>query len=240
MKKCGTDVNILGICSGLATGAERVQRQNEVGNIKAVTAEVTAGARADADKIERLFIYVRDEIAFNWVYPQDLPPEEVLKKGCGVCMQKAHLFSAMVRVAGFQTRFRFEYVRKQALEDFLPSYAYKRWMDPFPHTVAEILYQGEWRSFDPSFDRDLYERCLDKKLNFARYPHLVDTYQPTFSISGMKGIQECWAVPEKGAFYGDTLAPLSEWEKQNVPFFKRVMRPLIFGQARSIMDRLRG
>jgi hypothetical protein len=82
--------------------------------------------------------------------------------------------------AGFQTRLRFTYVRKQALEDFLPAYAFERWADPFPHTVVEILYQGKWRSFDPSFDARLYQICLDKKINFARYRKSSGPTRPLF------------------------------------------------------------
>jgi len=129
-----------------------VQQKYPAKDLKSTTAEILFGAATDEEKLERLFLFVRDEIVFNWAYPQDIPPEEVLKNGFGVCMQKANLFSAMARQAGFQTRFRFTYVHKQALEDFLPAYAYENWSDPFPHTLVEILHQGKWRSFDPSFD----------------------------------------------------------------------------------------
>lgn len=229
---CG--IGIVFPSCGKAEGRKRAPE-----NIASVTTEVIAPARTDAEKIERLFLYVRDKILFNWVYPQNIPPEEILKNGFGVCMQKAHLLSAMAREAGLRTRFRFLFVRKQALEDFLPAYAYKKWADPFPHTVVEIFHQGRWRSFDPSFDQALYELCLAKKINFARYPEIVDAYKTVFSIDGMKGTQEYWAVREKDVFYGDALDPLMEWDKKNVSLFKRAMKPLIFRQARGIMDKLR-
>ena len=208
-------------------------------DLKLETARIIAGASSDAQKLERLFLFVRDEIDFNWIYPQDIPPGDVLKNGFGVCMQKAHLLSARAREAGVQTRFRFMFVRKQALEDFLPAYAYERWADPFPHTVVEILYQGAWRSFDPSFDEKLYRICLDKKLNFARYPEIVQSYKTAFSPEGMKGAQEFWMVDEKQAFYGETLEPLLAWESDNVTFFKRMSKPFIFMKARGIMDGIR-
>jgi len=219
--------------------SESIEQINSANDLKATTEEVIAGAATDADKFERLFLFVRDEITFNWIFPQNVPPEDVLKNGFGVCMQKANLLSAMARSADLQTRFRFIYVRKQALEDLLPAYAYKNWMDPFPHTVVEILYQGEWRSFDPSFDKKLYDICLVKKINFARYPEIAGVYKTKFSMGGMKGTQEFWEVPEKAFFYGNTLDPLMDWDTKHVPFFKRLMKPLIFRQARSIMDKFR-
>jgi len=216
-----------------------IQQKFPEKDLKSEAAQIVAGAATDAQKLERLFLFVRDEIDFNWIYPQDIPYEDVLKNGFGVCMQKAHLLSAMAREAGFQTRFRFMFVHKQALEDFLPAYAYERWADPFPHTVVEILYQGAWRSFDPSFDEKLYRICLDKKINFARYPEIVQSYKTAFSPEGMKGAQEFWTVKGKEAFYGDTLEPLLNWEGEHVAFFKRLMKPFIFKKARSIMDHYR-
>ncbi|MBW2674665.1 MAG: transglutaminase domain-containing protein [Deltaproteobacteria bacterium] len=228
------------ICIAVSACAGSVQPEYPERDLESTTAEVIAGASTDAEKLERLFLYVRDEIDFNWIYPQNVPPEDVLKNGFGVCMQKANLLSTMARQAGFQTRFRFIYVHKQALEDFLPAFAYGKWADPFPHTVVEIMYQGAWRSFDPSFDQRLYEICLDKKINFARYPEIVKAYQLGFSPEGMKGTQEFWEVTDKPSFYGNTLDPLLAWEEEHVCFFKRLMKPFIFRQARSIMDAFRG
>lgn len=232
-------LGIIAICVLLSACGGSVRQKYPERNLKSTTETLIAQAAADEEKLERLFLYVRDEIAFNWVYPQDIPPEDVLKNGFGVCMQKASLLSEMARQAGFQTRFRFTYVRKQALEDFLPAYAYKNWSDPFPHTVVEILHQGRWRSFDPSFDSTLYQICLDKNINFARHPEIVQAYQQRFSPEGMKGTQEFWHVTDRQAFYGKTIEPLIDWDKQNVFFLKRIMKPIIFRQARAIMDELR-
>lgn len=234
--RMATGLLALVMCLLLLACSGNIQPKFPEKDLKSATAQIISGASTDAEKLERLFLFVRDEVDFNWIHPQDIPPQEVLKNGFGVCMQKAHLLSAMAREAGFQTRFRFMYVRKQALEDFLPAYAYERWVDPFPHTVVEILHQGSWRSFDPSFDTKLHRICLDKKINFARYPEIAQSYKTTFSPEGMKGAQEFWTVKDKEAFYGDTLAPLLNWESKNVAFFKRLMKPFIFKKARSIMD----
>ncbi len=231
---------IVVICVALSACAGSVEPKYPERDIQSTTSEVIAGASTDAERLERLFLYVRDEIDFNWIYPQDIPAEEVLQNGFGVCMQKANLLSAMARQAGFQTHFRFVYVHKQALEDFLPSYIYEKWADPFPHTVVEIMYQGTWRSFDPSFDQQLYDICLDKKINFARYPEIIEAYKTGFSPEGMKGTQEFSEVTDKPSFYGNTLDPLLAWEEEHVSFFKRLMKPFIFRQGKSIMDALRG
>lgn len=182
---------------------------------------------------------MRDEIEFNWIYPQDIPAEKVLNNGFGVCMQKANLFSALAREAGFTTRFHFTYVSKKALEDFLPSYAYKKWPDPFPHTITEIKIADKWVSFDPSFDLQLYNICLAKGLNFAKYPEIKSQIPLTFSIEGVKGAQQFHEDSSIDGFYGNDLSPLLNYEKENVTFFKKILKPLIFRQAKTIMDKIR-
>lgn len=203
------------------------------------TASLIAGAESDEAKLKRIFLFVRDEIQFNWAYPQDIPSEEVFANGMGVCMQKANLLGAMAREAGFTTRFRFMYVHKQALEDFLPAFAYKNWVDPFPHTVAEVKRKGEWISFDPSFDKGLYDVCIKQNLNFAKYPEIRGKYSLYFSPEGVVGAQEYWAVSSLAPFYGEDLSPLMAFEKHEVNFLKRLLKPLIFAKARKIMTLLR-
>lgn len=219
--------------------SEEKDRGSSFSSIQEATRAIANGAQTEGEKLERIFYFVRDEITFNWIFPQDIPAEEVLFNGYGVCMQKAHLFSAMARKAGLQTRFRFEFVNKQALEDFLPSYAYKNWQDPFPHTVTEVFLNNKWVSFDPSFDQKLYDLCIKKRINFARYPEIKNAYTTDFSLEGMKGTQEFWRDTSQKAFYGETLSPLIEWDKENVSFIKRAFKPKIFRDSKKIMDTLR-
>lgn len=193
----------------------------------------------DNVKLERIFYFVRDDIEFNWVYPQDIPPEKVLNNGYGVCMQKANLFAAMVESAGFETRFHFVFVRKQALEDFLPAFAYEKWLDPFPHTVVEVKLGGHWVSFDPSFDKDLHDLCVSKDLNFGKYPEIRSLLSIDFSVEGVKGAQQFWEVEDREGFYGTDLTPLMEFERENVSFWKRMLKPMIFRKAHTIMDEIR-
>lgn len=205
-----------------------------------VTMLTESADQGDVEKLKCIFYFVRDEIEFNWVYPQDIPPEEVLNNGYGVCMQKANLFAAMAQSAGFETRFHFVFVQKKALEDFLPEFAYEKWLDPFPHTVVEVKLEDRWVSFDPSFDKDLHELCLAQKLNFGKNPEIRSQISTDFSLQGVKGAQEYWEVDNKEGFYGVDLTPLMEFDRENVPFWKRMLKPIIFNEAHSIMDEIRG
>ena len=82
------------------------------------------------------------------------------------------------------------YVNKTALEDFLPDYAYKNWVDPFPHTFPEIYLNGKWVSMEAIFDQELHEICIQKKINFGKYDAIVDDIPIEFSPEGVKGHQQ--------------------------------------------------
>jgi len=103
---------------------QNLSAKNET--IKTLVTGLMADAETDEQKIEKIYYFVRDEIKFGWVYPQEIPAEAVLKNKRGVCMQKANLLVTMAREAGLQARFHFMYIHKTALEDFIPKFAYKR------------------------------------------------------------------------------------------------------------------
>lgn len=207
--------------------------------IKTVVAELIINAETDEEKIERIFYFVRDKIKFGWVYPQEIPAEDVLKNKKGVCMQKANLLVEMAREAGLKARFHFMYVHKNALEDFLPEYAYKKWIDPFPHTFPEIFLNGEWISMEATLDKELHEICIKKKINFGKNESIVKNVSIDFSVTGVKGHQQYCNAEGSYSFYGDDLSNFTKFLHKDVPLYKRMMQPLIFRQADKIMDKLR-
>lgn len=207
--------------------------------VKTVVARLIADAKTDEEKIEKIYYFVRDEIKFGWVYPQDIPEEKVLKNRKGVCMQKANLLVAMAREAGLKARFHFMYVHKNALEDFLPEYAYKKWLDPFPHTFPEIFLNSKWVSMEATFDKELHEICIKKKINFGKYEKIVKDASIEFSVDGVKGHQQYCHAEGKDSFYGEDLSEFTKFLQKDVPWWKRIFQPMIFKKAQKIMDELR-
>jgi len=207
--------------------------------IPSVVARLCEGAETDIDKMERIYYFVRDEIPFGWVHPQDIPPEEVLSNGKGICMQKTNLLVAMAREAGLEARFHFMYVHKTALEDFLPGFAYKRWPDPFPHTFPEVYLNGKWVSMEATFDEKLHDICGDKKINFAKNDAILGDVSIAFSPDGVKGHQQYVHAEGKDPVYGNDLFSLTQFMHEEVTWWKRMLQPIIFREAQKIMDRLR-
>ena len=208
-------------------------------SIASVVARITQGVETDEEKMERIYYFVRDEIKFGWIYPQDIPAEEVLWNGRGVCMQKCNLLVAMAREAALKARFHFMYVRKQALEDFLPGYAYKNWVDPFVHTLPEVYLNGQWVSMEATFDKELHEIALAQNLNFGKYPEIRNAVNIEFSPQGVKAHQQYVHVDGMESFYGDDLAEFVEYLHKDVPWWKRMLQPKIFSDSQKILDDLR-
>lgn len=212
---------------------------NNIESITEMVKVITINAKTDEQKAEAIFLFVRDSIQFGWVYPQEIPAIEVLKKRKGVCMQKTNLLVALAREAGLQARFHFMYVHKTALEDFLPDFAYKKWIDPFPHAFPEINLNGNWVSMEATFDMELHNICIKEKLNFAKYENILKEVSNEFSVFGVKGHQQYVHAEGNESFYGDDLSKFTEFMHQGVPWWKRKLQPIIFRKADKKMKELR-
>ncbi len=210
----------------------------EYNTIKATVDSLIFGSKTDTEKMEKIFYFVRDNIKFGWVYPMEITVEEVLKHKRGVCMQKTNLLVAMARVAGLKARFHFLYVHKNALEDFLPVFAYKQWIDPFPHTIPEVYLNGKWVSMEATFDKELHEICMKQKINFGKYPNIVNHISIEYSEDGVKGHQQYFSANGKDSFYGEDLSDLTKYFS-HVIWWKRIIQPLIFKKAQKIIDNIR-
>ncbi len=215
------------------------QKRTENNIISVKVEELIKDASSDEEKAEAIFYFMRDSIKFGWVYPQELPAEEVLKNRKGVCMQKTNLFVAMAREAGLKARFHFMYVEKTALQDFLPDFAYKKWVNPFPHTFPEIYLNGKWISMEATFDKELHDICIEQKKNFGRNREVVQQVSIDFSPNGVKGHQQYMQNTEKESFYGDDLSEFTEYLHSDVPKWKLKMQPMIFKKADKLMNELR-
>ena len=207
--------------------------------IKETTMRVIEGAKTDVEKAEKIFYFIRDEIKFGWVFPQEIPAADVLRNGKGVCMQKANLQVVMMREAGLKARFHFIYVSKKALEDFLPGFAYNNWPESFAHTFPEVLLNGKWVSVEATFDKELHDICLRKQLNFTKNQTIVDQCSMTFSVDGVKGHQQYLEIKGKESFYGNSLEEFTKYLHAEVPWWKRLMQPLIFKKADKMMTQYR-
>jgi hypothetical protein len=116
---------------------------------------LTVEAKTDREKLERLFLFVRDEIAFGFPQKGDLvPSSETIQTGMGQCNTKATLLLALCRASAIPARIHFSLISKDIQRGFFPGIAY--WLMPqnISHSWIEVEIEGAWRRID-SFINDM-------------------------------------------------------------------------------------
>ena len=122
---------------------------------QATAQRLTTGAKTDREKLEHLFLFVRDEIAFGFPMKGDLvPASETIQTGMGQCNTKATLLLALCQASGIPARIHFSLISKDIQRGFFSGIAY--WLMPqnISHSWIEVEIEGAWRSID-SFINDM-------------------------------------------------------------------------------------
>lgn len=123
--------------------------------VQATAKRLTSGAETDREKLEPLFLFVRDEIAFGFPVKGDLvPASETIETGVGQCNTKATLLLALCRASGLAARIHFSLISKDIQRGFFTGIAY--WLMPrnISHSWIEVEIDGTWRRID-SFINDM-------------------------------------------------------------------------------------
>jgi hypothetical protein len=118
-------------------------------------AQLTKDAKTDREKLECIFLFVRDEIVFGFPANGDLVPAyETLESGVGQCNTKATLFLALCQACNIPSRIHFSLIRKEIQKGFFTGIAY--WLMPkyISHSWVEVEIDLEWRRID-SFINDM-------------------------------------------------------------------------------------
>lgn len=132
-------------------------------DIVARARELTDRIAGDDARAERIFTYVRDSFPFS---PGEyaLPASKILEQGHGMCVTKTVLMSALMRAAGFPTRYRWVPLDKRGFVGFFPWWAVKVSLLLSPtvwfHTHCEVFVHSRWATADGLLDRPLYEGLL--------------------------------------------------------------------------------
>ncbi len=200
-----------------------------------VTFKLIKGADTDAEKIERIFYYVRDEIKFDFV-DQFQDSEKILNSKRGACMNKALLLKDMATCANIPARLHFMRVSKSALEDCMPEWLFNKWPTEFYHTLVEVNIMGTWVSMEATFDQEFHEILLKKNLNFAKdETRRINHFSNEFSIEGINAPQQDCLIKGSPSKYGADLSFLKESMKE-LPFWKRKLAKIFFKQASNYVN----
>ena len=127
--------------------------------VAAIAADLTYGADSDAERIRRIYHYVRDlpyDVleSFRYLARGQHAASDVLAHGLAFCMGKASSFVALSRAAGVPARVAFQTLDSPDKE-FLSPEVRVLWGStrPLPwHSVGEAYLNGRWLKLDATID----------------------------------------------------------------------------------------
>ncbi len=184
--------------------------------IREKTEEITSGAADDIAKAERLFLFVRDGIKYNFApllrSREDWKASRTLERGDGFCQQKAVLFAALARAAGIPSQVAFQHLKDYKLlgtryEPYMPG-------GVLPYHGLTVLYlNGRWLWEDATLDAGLCNRRRYRLVEFDPNDHALLPVtdldgKPHFEFLGNFG-----PYPDLPRVLSDAFSGLEEWEK---------------------------
>jgi transglutaminase-like putative cysteine protease len=152
--------------------------------IKKKAQALTKGLKTDREKALALFYFVRDAIKYNPYDSADRYEYSIasatLKRGYGLCFQKAAVLVAMCRSVGIPARFGFADIRNhQMSERFLKMMCGSNIL--VYHGFAEIHLDGKWVIATPAFD---LETCTENGYIPVEFDGINDARLHRYSKDG--------------------------------------------------------
>ena len=117
--------------------------------VRAKAQELTAGETTVRGKLEKLFFYVRDGIAFGFPPDGDLvKASATIELGYGQCNTKGTLYLALCKALGIRARQHFSLIRKGIQRGLFPGWFYRLMPEGISHSWLEVEVNGTWRRLD--------------------------------------------------------------------------------------------
>lgn len=124
-------------------------------DIQALSRDISQNARDTHALIEKVFLFVRDTIAFGGDHWQ-VKASETLSKGYGACFNKNLLMISILRALKIPCKLMANPMKNSFTKPSVGS-AYLFFSNPFYHCFTHVLIDGNWKSIDPTLDRINYE-----------------------------------------------------------------------------------
>ena len=153
--------------------------------IRAKAKELTLAKPTLVDKVESIFLYVRDGIHFGFPPKWDqVKASETLQYGLGYCNTKATLFLALCKAIDIPARIHTGHIEIKIMKGIFPPFAFPFLPKSGGHSWMEIEVDGEWKPIDSYInDKPFYDGALKR---------LQESGQITaYSISLAKGVSSC-------------------------------------------------
>ncbi|ERI91380.1 hypothetical protein HMPREF1982_03339 [Clostridiales bacterium oral taxon 876 str. F0540] len=136
----------------------------------------------DFQKIQKIYNFIRDDVAFGYNTDDTIPASEVLNDGYGQCNTKGTLFMALLRAVGVPCRIHGFTIDKKLQKGAMTGLIY--WIAPksIVHSWVEIQFEEHWYNLegfilDREYLKKLQEKFSDCKASFCGYGAATNNFQ---------------------------------------------------------------
>jgi len=132
--------------------------------VREVADRLAFGATSEAEKLTRIFQFVRDDILFGFPPEGDfVKASQTIIRGYGQCNTKGILIHSLCKAVGIPSRLHFSGISKQIQHGFFTGIFYKLMPEKISHSWLEVKIDGTWYCVDSYInDLELHRAAVDK------------------------------------------------------------------------------
>jgi len=164
----GTAGTMEGTATGRAAGPADRLADSDHPVVWRTARELAAGAQGDRARLERIFVFVRDDILFGFPPEGDfVAASDTIRRRYGQCNTKGILFLALCQATGLRARLHFSGASKEIQHGFFTGVFYRLMPSQISHSWIEVEIDGRWHSVDTYINdlalHDAAVRELDRR-----------------------------------------------------------------------------
>jgi transglutaminase-like putative cysteine protease len=213
--------------------------------VQTTATKLTVGVSEPRDKLERIFLFVRDRILFGFPPEGDfVKASETIKRGYGQCNTKGILFLSLCKAAGIPARIHYSRISKNIQRGFFTGIIYWLMPDEISHSWLEVEIDGKWHPVDTYINdlrlhreavRELQRRVWETGFSVSRADGepsadlVLDEahYSQMAAVIGDHGIWDEPAQYLNGSEYLNRVGPIRQWlYRLFLPMINRRVRRL--------------
>jgi hypothetical protein len=215
--------------------------------VKQCAMRLTSDAKDDRARLERLFLYVRDEIKFGYPLKGDLvSATDTIRLGYGQCNTKSTVLVALCRAVGITSRIHFSLIRKEIQRGIFTGFTYWLMPDFISHSWVEVFVDGRWRNMDSFInDREFFlagKMMLKEKGWDTGYSIACSGGDANneFTIDDERFLQMDAVTDDHGVWEDASEYYMSDKYRNHPGFFKLLLYALMVRSLNRRVARLRG
>jgi len=216
--------------------------------VAATARDLVNGKDSILDKLECLFLFVRDRIRFGfptrWSGWDRVTASRVIESGFGYCNTKASLMVALCRACGISARVHYGSINADIMRGIFPSFAFPFLPNSGPHSWTEVEVEGSWKPIDSYInDEALFEasraRLEESRRSMGYSLAPIDGQCSCEFNFGEKGFVHMGAVVEDHGVWDDASQFFATEQYRTFNPFQQFLYPVMASLSNRNIRRLR-